>query len=902
MDSVIARKSGVVLMAIRLSFAFLIFVVSGGTPSVGQAQEKTPAITDEAPVEAKDPVKAKDPNAEPTDAEKTDAEVLAGHSNHGEAFNAGPRQKAYLMQGTGNIQFPVTSKHPDVQKFVEQGIGQLHGYWYFEAERSFRQAAMLDSDCAIAYWGMAMANRNNKKRSGSFMAKAIERKAKASPREVLYINALEAYLKEKNGKKRTQGIYKAYQQIIEKFPEDLEAKARLAYTMYRGRSSLGKSYEDVDKALRDVLEVNPMHPVHHYRVHLWDHKDPSKALDSSALCGQASPSIAHMWHMPGHIYSRLKRYQDAVWQQEASARVDHAQMMRDWVMPDQISNFAHNNEWLIRNLAYVGRWKDAVDLSKNMIELPRHPKYNTLKRRGSAYYGRLRLFDTLYKFELWDELVAAAQGPHLEATNKDTADVKRLRYLGVAYAETDNTELVAEVLADLDSRLKKARVAEKKAAEQKKAADKRKKEAEDKKAAAKKKVEDEKKAAEAKKAAEQKKADELKKQEQKKQKKQAEQDKAEGKETAAKEDNPEADKQAEAKKQVDEKLKAEAAKKAAEQKKKAAAKKTKPKPKPKPRPSAATVLRQNIEKAIAAISGHQALAERDYAAALPLLKKAGEDAVPLARAQALSGDHAGAIKATATFMKSRPNQTRSLAAKVEILWLAGKKDEAAAAFKLLQKSSSQVQLGAPVYDRLAPIAQELKLPTDWTVATETATETAADTGKRPELDVLGPFRWQPMSAPAWSLKDHKNKSCSLKQFRGKPVIVIFYLGHGCLHCAEQLAEFAPMAEKFKQAGIEMIAISTDPIDDLKQSIENYKGTMPFPLVSNAKLDIFKAYRAFDDFEDIPLHGTFLIDGSGHVRWQDISYDPFMDPQFVLDESKRLLAQPGVTSVVVKSAK
>jgi peroxiredoxin len=868
-------------MAGRLSFSLLVLAASGWYPSAVYAQEKAASKTAEAPVEAKDPVKAKVANAEPTDAEKTDAEVLAGHSNHGEAFNAGPRQKAYLMQGTGNIQFPVTSKHPEVQKFVEQGIGQQHGYWYFEAERSFRQAAMLDPDCAIAYWGMAMANRNNKKRSAGFMAKAVERKAKASPREVLYIDALAAYLKEKNGKKRTQAIYKAYQQIVEKFPEDLEAKARLAYTMYRGRSSLGKSYEDVDKALRDVLAINPMHPVHHYRVHLWDHKDPSKALDASALCGQASPSIAHMWHMPGHIYSRLKRYQDAVWQQEASARVDHAQMMRDWVMPDQISNFAHNNEWLIRNLAYVGRWQDAVDLSKNMIELPRHPKYNTLKRRGSAYYGRLRLFDTLYKFELWDELVAAAQGPHLEATNKDTADVKRLRYLGVAYAETGNTELVTEVLADLDARLKKAQAAERKAAEQKKAADKRKKEAEEKKAAAKKKADEEKKAAEDKKAAEQKKTDELKKQGQEEP---AAPDKVEGN------DDSDAQKQAEAKKQAEEKQKAEAVKKAAAAKK--------PKPKPKPRPSAATVLRRNIEKAIAAIDGHRALAERDYAAALPLLKKAGEDAVPLARVQALSGDHDGAVKATETFMKSRPNRTRPLAAKVEILWLADKKDEAAAAFKMLQKSSSQVQLGAPVYDRLAPIAQELKLPADWTVAAEVA----VDTGKRPELDELGPFRWQPMSAPAWSLEDHKNRSHTLKQFQGKPVVVIFYLGHGCLHCAEQLAAFAPMAEKFKQAGIEMIAISTDPIDDLKQSIENYKGTMPFPLVSDAKLDIFKAYRAFDDFEDVPLHGTFLIDGSGRVRWQDISYDPFMDPQFVLDESKRLLAQPGVTSVAVQSAK
>ncbi|MDB5293869.1 MAG: bcp 5 [Phycisphaerales bacterium] len=88
----------------------------------------------------------------------------------------------------------------------------------------------------------------------------------------------------------------------------------------------------------------------------------------------AAPGIAHMWHMPGHVYSDLQRYEDAAWQQEASARVDHAYMMRDRVMPYQIHNYAHNNESCIRDLTYVGRVHDAIALAKNMIELPRNPK------------------------------------------------------------------------------------------------------------------------------------------------------------------------------------------------------------------------------------------------------------------------------------------------------------------------------------------------------------------------------------------------------------------------------------------------------------------------------------------------------------------------------------------------
>ena len=76
-------------------------------------------------------------------------------------------------------------------------------------------------------------------------------------------------------------------------------------------------------------------------------------------------------------------------------------------MPDQIHNFAHNNEWLCRNLMNLGRVQDALSLTKNMCELPRHPKYNSLKK-GSSQYGRLRLFQLLNTFEMWDEALALA--------------------------------------------------------------------------------------------------------------------------------------------------------------------------------------------------------------------------------------------------------------------------------------------------------------------------------------------------------------------------------------------------------------------------------------------------------------------------------------------------------------
>jgi len=92
----------------------------------------------------------------------------------------------------------------------------------------------------------------------------------------------------------------------------------------------------------------------------------------------------------------------------------------------------------------------------------------------------------------------------------------------------------------------------------------------------------------------------------------------------------------------------------------------------------------------------------------------------------------------------------------------------------------------------------------------------------------------------------------------------------------------------------IVAVSSETKEQLAQQREK-KGSdlYPFPLRADPSLELFKAYRCYDDFEKTPLHGTFFIspdkEGRPRIRWQDISYDPFMDAPFLLDECKRLLS-------------
>ena len=710
-----------------------------------------------------------------------------GHSVLGEAFNEGPRQHAYLMKGMNNVVFPITTSKPLAQKFFTQGVAQLHGFWYFESERSFRQAAAIDPGCAMAYWGMAMANTNNSGRATEFIKKAVERRASASPREQMWIDALAAnYKPDAKGKERDQAYLNRLQAIIKAYPDDLEAKAFFCLFSWELAGSVPiKDYAAVDAMYGEILKQNPMHPLHHYRIHLWNGRDDSKALNSAALSGPSSPGIAHMWHMQGHTYSALHRYADAAWSQEAAARVDHAQMNRNRIMPDQVFNFAHNNQWLVEDLDYIGRVHSAIDLARNMVELPRHPAFNTLNGSGSSGVGRMRLLQTLQNYELWDEIIALSSTRYIEPTDVAEHQIERLHLLATAACSKKDYAIQKQVSDALDTM------------------------------------------------------------------------KRTGKVSGADGDKPLSEGE-----------------------------------------------RKSIDDVLMEVRCYTFLDAGDRAEASKILTLLG-DKIPRERAAQLwlrAGNAVKAIEVAKSSINGRAGQVQPLGNLVDILARAGKKDEAQAQFKKLREISgwidSEDMSTVPLFKRLSAEASDLGLPVDWRLPAPVL----KDIGPRPPLDTLGPFRWHPAAAPAWSLVNSAGKRFSLADYtrRGRPVVMVLYLGSGCPACVEQLNALAPMAKEFDAAGISLVAIGVDPRKDLKQTLIQCKMAegFPFPVLSDKDMRVFKAYRAYDDFEKMPLHGMFLVDARGLVRWQDISFKPFAQPKFLLEEAKRLLQLPEVAQTGV----
>ena len=755
-----------------------------------------------------------------------------GHSANGEAFNEGPRQAAVFIPGCGDaVNFPISSKKPDAQKFFTQGIGQLHGFWYYEAERSFRQVAALDPECAMAYWGMSMANVNNEKRASAFIKKATPLKAKATPREQKWIATLENLYRDndkRDKKQKSLDCIKDFETLVQDDPKDIEAKAFLVWRIWFSREEAPmSSLQAVDALLDQIFAAVPNHPAHHYRIHLWDQSKPILALKSGAQCGQSAPGIAHMWHMPGHTFSKLKRPDDAAWQQEASTRVDHAYMIRSYILPDQIHNYAHNEEWLTRTYNDLGRAKDAAALARSLITIPRHPTYNTLEKPStSASYGRTRLIDTLIKWENWKELKAFTQVPVGQVMH----DITRLHALGLASFQLDDSPALAAALKDLEAVVIPAKTT---------------------KSANGSKTETEIKT-----------------------------------ETGSK---PETETKTETASKPATDTKPETNTKPAAEAKKPDSKPvvtdTKPKKTPKPEVKAKANAIAELKALVALGSKDGSIRPAETHKLLSDLKVLDIPKERLARYWVKFDDKVQAVELTKNFAQDLV----SLAIKTEVLQACGKTEEAKKAFEETRKLAFAMDRDLPIAKRLDALAKTFGIQGDWPAPTPKRT----DSGTRPDIATLGPVHWSAPAATVFEATTLEGKPVKSTDFTAKkPTLFLFYLGHDCGHCVEQMQAFAKASADFEKAGIQLVAVTLEnpqAAAGIRAKL-NLKDDqpLPFPLLSDSSLEAFKKVRAYDDFEKESLHATILFDTRGKQRWQDISWEPFKDTKFALEESKRLL--------------
>ncbi len=164
------------------------------------------------------------------------------------------------------------------------------------------------------------------------------------------------------------------------------------------------------------------------------------------------------------------------------------------------------------------------------------------------------------------------------------------------------------------------------------------------------------------------------------------------------------------------------------------------------------------------------------------------------------------------------------------------------------------------------------------------------------LDDLGPERWEPYPAPKLVARNTDGEKVTLEDYHGQPVLLIFYLGEQCPHCVEQLVAVKKRFADFEGSEVAVLAVSRDSPEVNAGFMKS--GDIPYTLLSDDDFESARRFGSYDDFEEIELHSTFLLDSEGRVRWSRIGGGPFMDIEFLLSEIERVDAEPWGAAVEV----
>lgn len=281
-----------------------------------------------------------------------------------------------LFPGLGELSYPIRTRSSETQALFEQGLRCLHSYvtqprGLSGAVESFQQAALLDPEAAMPYWGLSfcdprgykteeaahraleLASRHDNSREYMMcLARVLEMrwrrlqnesgKAKDEPKKALEREAAEA---------RRQ-FFEVLDGAIVTYPDDAEL------WIWRGKAergfygAAGSQVASIPFELAAGL-IDPDHPgSNHELVHLYEAIDrPALGWPYTIGYRESAPNMPHANHMQAHLATRLGRWQEAI----DATRASRKKSLEGYPELDP----THHIDILIRALAHEGRFAEA---------------------------------------------------------------------------------------------------------------------------------------------------------------------------------------------------------------------------------------------------------------------------------------------------------------------------------------------------------------------------------------------------------------------------------------------------------------------------------------------------------------------------------------------------------------
>jgi tetratricopeptide (TPR) repeat protein len=312
------------------------------------------------------------------------------------------------------VHHPVSTDIPTAQFAFDRGLTLFFAYQPEEAEVAFREAARLDPDLAMAWWGVGLAigPNINEKPTLEKTAKAAEAltranllaKARATEAELDYVSALSARYTsaaspdfDELATRYRDGM----RAVVKKYPSDADARALFAeaimdlhpWRLWHVSGGPEVGTEELVGTLEQGLAAEPNHiGLLHFYIHAVEaSSNPGRALEVAhrLTALPMEPAAAHLVHMPAHIYMRVGDWAAAVKSNEHA--VQHALDYRLSNNPTAQRACGHCADFLSYAYMMQGNLAHARQASGNYEQMMADPT-NTIA--------------VLTRFGRWDEVLA----------------------------------------------------------------------------------------------------------------------------------------------------------------------------------------------------------------------------------------------------------------------------------------------------------------------------------------------------------------------------------------------------------------------------------------------------------------------------------------------------------------
>ena len=368
-----------------------------------------------------------------------------------------------LFNQLGNHSHPISTNSKLAQTYFDQGLTLAFGFNHAEASRYFNQAAQLDPDCAMCYWGIAYVlgpNINAPMADESIpnaweaLQKATSLSKKASKKEQSYIQALAHRYTNQPLRDRSSldlSYAKAMRSLAQEYPDDLDAATLFAealmdtmpwdYWQQNGEPK-PETVELLD-TLESILQRNPNHPgANHLYIHAVEKERPQLGIDAADRLGNLVPDSGHLVHMPSHIYIRVGRYHDAVVANQKAIQADVNYLQRPH--PESIYTLGympHNQHFLWFGALMSGQSKIATEAAQKTAEVD----LNLIREPDSAgalqHYYLTPLY-TKVRFAQWDNILTTpAPAPDLKYPQGIWHYARGMAFIAKDEVEKANSEL-----------------------------------------------------------------------------------------------------------------------------------------------------------------------------------------------------------------------------------------------------------------------------------------------------------------------------------------------------------------------------------------------------------------------------------------------------------------------------